>query len=207
MWLGTKKYLSAPVTTTSYSTQIELPIITICHTSKEGSFGTDDNYEAYFGEGNFLDEGSSCSAEVLYQQRTDQNYYRLDGTGTINKYTTKNYFLFQVNNTNEVSVTVDYVDDKGEESNSLVDPTSSRVLDSFGSKCASFDLESYSIQEITDVMIEGTDITVFLHEQDKFPLKELSSVFNPIDKHEVTVSASKIIDKDSDKAPCYKGEA
>ena len=84
VWLGTEKYLSAPVATTSYSTQMEMPVITICHGTDEGKFGSEENFAAYFNEGNFLEDGSNLSAEDLYQQRTDQNYFMLDGTGTTN---------------------------------------------------------------------------------------------------------------------------
>ena len=208
MWLGTEKYLSAPVSTTSYSTEIELPVITICHSSTEGSFGSWENYVAYCVDGKFLEEGSNLSAEDLYHKRTDQNYYRLDGTGK--NYLRKNYvniiLLFQGNHTNEVVVIISYVDEIGKEYSIYVDPTTSKVLDRFGSKCASFDLESYGIRGIQTVRIEGSDICVYAHEQDKFPFKELSFIFQPTVYHEGLISASKISDQDSKKAPCYKGE-
>ena len=103
-------------------------------------------------------------------------------------------------------MTINYEDEKGIDSAIFVDPTTSKVSDRFGSKCASFDLESYGIKRITTVRIEGSNINVFAHEQDKFPIAELSSKFEPITSHEVTISASKIIDKEKDMVPCFKGE-
>ena len=101
---------------------------------------------------------------------------------------------------------ISYVDDIDKQFSIYVDPTRSKVLDRFGSKCASFDLESYGIRGIRTVRIEGLDMSVYAHEQDKFPFKELSLIFEPIRYHEGLITASKISDKDSDKAPCYKGE-
>ena len=168
-------------------------------------FGSNKNYEAY-STVHFSEEGKHLSAEELYQQKTDQYYYMLDRKGKYFKTIYLIFSLIEVNGTNKVLVKVTYEDEAGEDFEITLDPTTSKVIDTFGSKCVSFDLKSYGLHRIRYVLIEGSDIDVSAHEHDKFPLHELTSTFEHSSYHEVTISASKIIEKVSNKDPCYTGE-
>ena len=89
IYIGTWKYISAPVATTSYSTEAEIPSVTLCQQRSSFKIGvlppfklTFDDYE----NGKFFPElnTSELEAEENFQKSLNDNYYLLDVTGSYN---------------------------------------------------------------------------------------------------------------------------
>ena len=82
VFVGTKKYLAAPVANKIYAEEVELPVITICHHKHslraQSQFGLDwDDFKA----GKLLpDNADNVSAEDVFEEAF---YYLLDITGIV----------------------------------------------------------------------------------------------------------------------------
>ena len=90
IYSGTRKYISGPVATTSFSTDAEIPSLTLCHQRGLFKIGvlppfklTNDDYE----NGKFFPEPntSELEAEEIFQKSLNDNYYLLDITGLNNR--------------------------------------------------------------------------------------------------------------------------
>ena len=75
IYVGTRKYLSEPVATTSFSTEAELPSLTVCHQLQELKIGS---LPPSFPEQNT----SELEAEQMFQKALNDNYYLLDIAGS-----------------------------------------------------------------------------------------------------------------------------
>ena len=92
---GTKKYLESPVANKIYSVQAELPVITVCHRKSSLRMRTmyGISYKE-FRDGKMTSEDSgNMSAEEVFKEAIDANYYLLDSTGRVLKKRTKNTLL------------------------------------------------------------------------------------------------------------------
>ena len=87
IYIGTRKFLSDPVATRSFSAEVELPRVTLCQ-GRSASFKigvlppfnlTFDDYM----EGKFFPELNTCEmeAEEIFQKSFNDNYYLLDIRG------------------------------------------------------------------------------------------------------------------------------
>ena len=90
IYSGTRKYISGPVATTSFSTDAEIPSLTLCQQKNSYKIGvlppfklTNDDYE----NGKFFPElnTSELEAEEIFQKSLNDNYYLLDITGLNNR--------------------------------------------------------------------------------------------------------------------------
>ena len=87
IYSGTRKYMSAPVATTSFSTESEIPSLTLCQRNDQFKMGvlppfklTLDDYK----NGKFSPELNTSEQEVEenFQKSLNDNYYLLDVTGS-----------------------------------------------------------------------------------------------------------------------------
>ena len=85
VFMGTRKYLDAPVANKIYVEEVELPAITICH--HKHSLRVESRYGlkwADFKAGRiFPNESYNVSAGEWFEQALDENYYLLDITGLV----------------------------------------------------------------------------------------------------------------------------
>ena len=87
LYIGTRKFLSDPVASTSFSAEVELPRVTLCQ-GRGASFkiGALPPFNLSFDdyvEGKFFPElnTSELEAEEIFQKSFNDNYYLLDITG------------------------------------------------------------------------------------------------------------------------------
>ena len=85
--VGTNKFLSEPVATNSYTTETELPTLTICQRSYElriaDLYGLD--YRDYLDDGKFVPDNftSDKSLDDIFQESINEAYFLLDVTGNV----------------------------------------------------------------------------------------------------------------------------
>ena len=84
LYVGTSKYISSPHGVTTYSEQLVMPDLTVCH--QWGVLGYDVNpmglqVDQYIDKGVFSGSDSQMSAEDVFVQATEQYYYLLDQRG------------------------------------------------------------------------------------------------------------------------------
>ena len=88
LYQGTKKYLDTPVASKIYTQEVELPVITICHTKIGRKIA--QNYGLNyldFMKGQFLpDDPVNKTAEEVFDKSTDYYYNLLDYTGFLQLY-------------------------------------------------------------------------------------------------------------------------
>ena len=81
-YIGSDKFVSHPRGTSSYTTAIELPIITICHQYNSLSYDLkrfNISYYDYTSFGKF--SVGNFSPEEVYEESTESFYHFLDSTG------------------------------------------------------------------------------------------------------------------------------
>ena len=87
IYCGTKKFLSDPVATTSFSAEVELPSVTLCqYRSSSFKIGLLPPFNLTFDDymdGKFFPElnTSELEAEEIFQKSFNDNYYLLDIRG------------------------------------------------------------------------------------------------------------------------------
>ena len=87
VYIGTRKFLSNPVATTSYTTDSELPMISLCQFRKShftiGYVVPHNMTYDHYRNGKFYSDykDSHVSAEDVFERSFDDNYYLLDITG------------------------------------------------------------------------------------------------------------------------------
>ena len=84
VFMGTRKYLAAPVANKISAEQVELPVITICHIKT--ALRVDDQISGLdyddLKKGRFYPEDrGNVSVEEMVKQALDEHYYLLDNTG------------------------------------------------------------------------------------------------------------------------------
>ena len=78
LYNGTIKYISEPHGVKSFTEQLVLPDITVCHYFGNLAYNL-PNILQYINEGKFTH--SEMKAEVLYEKVTEEYFYLLDQTG------------------------------------------------------------------------------------------------------------------------------
>ena len=87
IYSGTRKFLSDPVATTSFSAEVELPRVTLCQfRSSSFKIGVLPPFNLTFDDymdGKFFPQQntSQLEAEEIFQKSFNDNYYLLDVTG------------------------------------------------------------------------------------------------------------------------------
>ena len=87
IYSGTRKYLSHPVATTAFSTEVELPRITLCQlrgtSFKIGLIPPYNLTYSDYDDGKFFPDlnTTDAMAEDIFQQSLNDNYYLLDIRG------------------------------------------------------------------------------------------------------------------------------
>ena len=86
VFMGTRKYLAAPVANKISAEEVELPVITICHINKtlridDQIYGLD--YDDLKKGRFYPEERDNVSAEEMVKQALDEHYYLLDATGEL----------------------------------------------------------------------------------------------------------------------------
>ena len=83
VFMGTRKYLEAPVANKIFAKEVELPDITICHLKESlrvaSKYGLD--YDDYMYGRMFPEENYNISMENMFEEALDEQYYLLDITG------------------------------------------------------------------------------------------------------------------------------
>ena len=87
IYSGTRRYMSGPVATTSYSTEAEIPSLTLCQQRNLFEIGTIPPFKLTYDDydnGKFFPElnTSELEAEENFQKSLNDNYYLLDVTGS-----------------------------------------------------------------------------------------------------------------------------
>ena len=87
IYSGTRKFLSSPVATTSFSAEVELPRVTLCqYRGTSFKIGVLPPFNLTYNDymdGKFFPElnTSELEAEEIFQKSFNDNYYLLDITG------------------------------------------------------------------------------------------------------------------------------
>ena len=83
VFMGTRKYLEAPVANKIFAEEVELPDFTVCHLKKSlrvaSKYGLD--YDDYSYGRMFPEENYNISMEDMFEEALNEHYYLLDITG------------------------------------------------------------------------------------------------------------------------------
>ena len=90
IYIGTRKYISAPVASTSFSTEAELPSITLCQQRNSFKIGVLPPFNLSYHDydsGKFFPHlnTSDLEAEEIFEKSFHDNYNLLDITGSDQK--------------------------------------------------------------------------------------------------------------------------
>ena len=93
VYVGTCKYISHPQGVRTFSQELQLPQLTVCH--QWGVLGYDVN-PLGLQVGEYIDQGKfgEDDAEAVFNKATSQYYYLLDQTGTYSRLKSRSCHVF-----------------------------------------------------------------------------------------------------------------